>query len=454
MNFSHLSIKDILLKGSERSVKAKKNIIASFLIKGLNILCSFLLIRVSLEYLDQVTFGIWLVLYSIIEWFNLLDIGLGNGLRNKLAEAKAKNDTKLERCYVSTAYMSVTLIILPFLCVFVILNPYLNWVRILNAPLYLLKDLRILTLITFFSFSLRFVAKLINSILYAYQKPAVNDLILFVINVIELFILYILLKTTDSSLLYLGSVNSVIPVFVLLTTSLWLYSREYKNIAPSFRFVKKKYFSSLINLGTQFFIMQISIVAIFSTDNLIITHLFGPAEVTPYNIARKYFNIVIILFNTITAPFWSAITDAYHNNEKNWIKNSIVFLKKVWLLLVFIVLIMIVAANMIYKICVGGEISIPFILSLFMGFFSIILCWNSIYGAFLNGVGKIRLQMYTLLFGAFINIPLSIFLGRTLNLGSVGVIMASCICISIFSVIGFMQYRKIIEGNDIGIWGK
>ncbi|MCK7523619.1 MAG: hypothetical protein MZV64_41275 [Ignavibacteriales bacterium] len=62
------------------------------------------IVPVTLNYLGKTEYGIWLTLASILSWLINLDFGLGNGLRNKLAEALALNDIKLARIYVSTAY--------------------------------------------------------------------------------------------------------------------------------------------------------------------------------------------------------------------------------------------------------------------------------------------------------------------------------------------------------------
>ena len=69
--------------------------------------------------------------------------------------------------------------------------------------------------------------------------------------------------------------------------------------------------------------MQIAAVVVFTTDNLIITQLFGPAQVAPYSIALKYFNIAQMGFSIIITPFWSAFTEAYTKNDYAWIKNNI-----------------------------------------------------------------------------------------------------------------------------------
>ena len=99
-----LTVSKSFFKGHERTVKAKKNIIASVFIKGLSMIVGFLIVRITLDYLSQNTYGIWLTLTSFLAWFSFFEIGLGSGLRNKLAEALAVKNYELGKSYVSTTY--------------------------------------------------------------------------------------------------------------------------------------------------------------------------------------------------------------------------------------------------------------------------------------------------------------------------------------------------------------
>ena len=74
----------------ERTRLVQKNIILSFLIKGLSIAIGLVFVPLTINYIDAERYGIWLTLSSIIIWFNFFDLGLGNGLRNKLVEAIVK----------------------------------------------------------------------------------------------------------------------------------------------------------------------------------------------------------------------------------------------------------------------------------------------------------------------------------------------------------------------------
>src|SRR5690606_7162947 len=84
----HQSFDALLNSGQERSIKAKKNIAISLAIKGVSICISFIMVPLTIDYINPSRYGIWLTLSSIVGWFSFFDVGLTQGLRNKFAEAK------------------------------------------------------------------------------------------------------------------------------------------------------------------------------------------------------------------------------------------------------------------------------------------------------------------------------------------------------------------------------
>jgi len=232
------------------------------------------------------------------------------------------------------------------------------------------------------------------------------------------------------------------------------FNKNYKQLKPSFKFVKFAHVNELISLGIKFFVLQIAAVVIFTTDNLIITQLFGPAKVTSYNVAFKYFSISQTIFIIIIAPFWSAFTEAFTKNDFAWIKSKINQLIKLWSFFVFIIIAMLAVSNYVYKIWIGDLVEIQFSLSIFMAIFVIIATWNSIFTSFINGVGKLKISLITASLNAILNIPLSILLAKYFNLGINGVILGTCISLSIGVIMRPMQYWKIINNKATGIWNK
>ena len=453
-HIKNFKVKTYLTQGHERSIKAKKNILASVLIKCVSIVISFLLIPMALNYLSPVKYGIWITLTSVIGWFTFFDLGLGNGLRNKLAEAFSKNDRVLARTYISTSYVLITAIIGFIYTIFFIIHPYLNWGQILNTPPEMNEEISKLVLIIFSFFSLQFIVKLIVMILKADQLSSISAGVNTFASLLSLIIIYVLTKTIDSSLLWLSVGISAANLIAPLIITLWFFYKNYNDLIPSLKFVKLKYAKDLMGLGFLFFVMQFAALIVFSTDSIIIAQLYGPEAVTPYNIAFKYFSIVTMVFGIITTPFWSAYTDAYHKNDFEWIRHITKKLSTFWVYCVVLVIAMIVCCNVIYKIWIGTEVKIPFLLSVSMGVWVLISSWTSIFGNFLSGVGKIRLSLYHSVIVIFINIPISIFLAKYLQLGSTGVIIGTCLCMFPQVFLHPIQYKKIITNTAKGIWAK
>ena len=443
---------NIITKGHERSVNAKKNILASLIIKGCSILISLFLVPLTIHYLNPTRYGIWLTLSSIIGWLGFFDIGFGNGLRNKFAQSIAMGKHEQARVYVSTTYAILSIIIASVLILFFLINPFLDWSRILNTPGSMSGELSILALIVFVFFCLQFVLQLITTVLTANQQPAKASLFNLIGSLFSLTVIFILTKTTSGNLLYLGAAFGFAPILVLGISSIWFYSHEYRKYAPSFKFVKFGYARDLMSLGIKFFVLQIAAVIIYQTSNIIIAQLFGPAQVTPYNIAYKYFSIIPMGFGIIMMPFWSAFTEAWTKNDIGWIKNTIKKLKFIWVLMSIAAILMLIFSNFIYRMWVGKEIAVPLGISVVMAAYVILNAWCGIYSQFLNGVGKIKLQLYSGLLGALINIPLAICLGR--HLGISGVVLSTFLIAIISAIWSPVQYFKLINNKAKGIWNE
>jgi O-antigen/teichoic acid export membrane protein len=451
-SLSLTEIKEFFTTGHERSVKAKKNILGSFVFKGGSVLISLLLVPLTLNYLNPVKYGIWLTLISILGWIELFDIGLGNGLRNKFTESVALGEDNLAKIYVSTSYLFLTIIIISVYILFIICNSFIDWTRVLNTPEYLKMELNKLVFIVFTFFCIQFVIKLLSTILIAYQKPAYSDFIYFISNFVTLIVIYSLTIFTSSSLLNLGIAYSCVPLIILTLASIYAYSGELKNIRPTFRSINFHYAKELYSLGIKFFVIQISALIIYTTDNIIISNILGPAEVTPYNIAFKYFNIIMIAFAIILRPIWSSATDAYTKKDFNWIKNAFKKNYFIWKLLVLITLIMILVSPYVYKIWVGNEIQIPFRLTLLMGIYVIANSFMFPIISLINGIGKIKLQLIISIITGIINIPLSIFFVKFFSMGSAGVILGTIVSLVPFIILISIQYKKIINKQAYGIW--
>jgi len=446
-------------KGHKRTVKAKKNIIASFFIKGVSMIIGFLMIRLTLDFLDQTRYGIWLTLTSFMTWFTFFEIGLGSGLKNKLAEALAIKDFDLAKTYVSTTYAILSLVIGIVGILFFIGNIFIDWTIILNTEKDLSNELTALALIVFGFFFLRFVLKLVATVIRADQRPAIAGTFGPIGNLISLILLYILIKTTSGgSLIYLGWVLSVVPTFVLIGATIYFYKFDYRKIAPSLYYVKFKYAKDLLNLGFKFFLIQISALIMFQSSNIIITQFYGPAEVTSFNIAYKLFSIITMVFAIIVTPFWSAFTEAWVIKDFVWIRATVKNLFYIWLGLVLLALVLYLISDWFFDFWLGKEkmktIIITNRLKILLLVYFLLFTFGSVFNMFINGVGKLLVQMYSLLIGAIIFVPIAYFFIKYLHWGIESVVIASILSNFYSPFIAPYHYFKLLNKKAYGIWNK
>lgn len=439
---------------SDRTKNITKHVVVSFLYKGGSILSSFLLVPLTINFLDTENYGIWLTLSSFISWFSFFDIGLGNGLRNKFAEAKAKGDLTLAKAYVSSAYFTIGSVCLLLIIVFFGLNFFIDWTRVFNANATMQKELGILMPIVFSFFCLQLVVKLITTIYTADQHHSMQGKVTFYSSALSLLAIWLMTHFAKSSLLIFGTIFSALPVLLLVGLNVFAFSNRYKEYSPSLILWKKKYLKDIFGLGMKFFLLQMSAMILFSTDNLIITQIFGPKEVVPYNIAFKYINISNMVFSMILTPYWSSITEAYSKGDYNWIKTSMNNLFKISMSLILVIFLMVVVSPFIYRIWINKDVVIPLSLTIYMAVFFALNIYYLPYNFFINGVGKVKLQICYIIIAAIVNVPLSIFLAKNLGFGVSGVILATTLCSIPHILLCPIQYNKIINKRARGIWNK
>jgi O-antigen/teichoic acid export membrane protein len=442
-----------LLGGSQaRSIRLKKNVLASLLIKGTSILIGLALVPLLIHYLEPTRYGIWVTLSSFIAWLGFFDVGLGHGLRNRFAEAIARGEHGLAKVYVSSTYAILSVLMGSVMLLFLLVYSFLDWNLLLNASPAVVspRELALLGLFVVSFFCITFVLKLIGTVLTADQMPAKASLLDLLGKIVAVVVIFILSRTSSGSLLYMGMVMSGAPVFIFLVANLWFFRGRYRMYRPSFRTVDFSKTGVLLNLGVRFFILQLSAIVMYQSNNIIIAHLFGPEFVASYDVAFKYFTTLMMIFITIVTPFWTAVTDSWIRKDMDWIRRTVRRLLQIWGVLVFVGLGMLLVSEQVFLLWIGDAVQIPFTISLLMYIWVMINSWNLIFVHFLNGTGKVGLQLRFALATTVLNIPLAILLGS--RIGIEGVLLASIIMSFATVLVYPLQYRRLMNGTARGVF--
>lgn len=447
------SIKAFFLRSDSRSLRAYKNVSVSFLTRGASLLITFILVPIALNYIGSAKYGIWLTISSITSWLSFFDIGLGNGLRNKLAEALALGKDELARTYISSAYALIAGIACLIFISFFVLSNHLDWSRILNTTIVAENILQEIVVLVVLFFCLGFSMKTLNAILEALQLYALKDFIGLGTQVFTLLGVIVLVNFTEGSLLYLCLVYGSQAFVGLAIASVVLFSSKLKHLKPSPKLVNLQVAMPLLTLGGWFFLNQLLYMIETQTSLIVVAQLFGPEDVTEFNLTKNYMGIGSMLFIMTLTPFLSAFTEAYTKKDYTWIRATMNRLLKILIVAIVIVLVMALFYRFIFLIWVDGKVMPVWDLIFGFAFLVIVQMVSSIFTLFLNAIGKIRLQFYTLLISALFFIPLVLIFNHV-GFGLTSLVIPGILTGVLNSIIYYKQYKGIINNTAEGIWAK
>ncbi|MFK7924899.1 MAG: lipopolysaccharide biosynthesis protein [Bacteroidia bacterium] len=449
-------LKALLEKGHARSVVARKNILLSMAYKFIGMAIGFAYYPISIDYLSSAQFGIFITLETFIDWFAFMDIGIGKGLRNMIGGAFANDEKELARSYVSTAYFIIGAIFAGLIILFIGISFFVDWSSVLNTDPKMRKDLTYLVIIVFVAFSLRFVSSMVYEVFNAFQQTSKVDLFNMVGKVVFLLAILLLISFVAPSLLYFGIARSFAFASVPIVVAIYFFRTKFRDLAPSFKYFDIKHAKSLTTLGIKFFFIQIALLVINETNYYLILKLIDPEAVTPYATAFKYYSIVVFGFSVAANPLWAAYIEAYEKRDFEWVRRTIKKMLKVWTVALGVMMVMVAVSPWVFELWVGEEIEsqIPYSLSILIAMMIMIANWNSVFNLFINGTGKIRLQMWATFGIGLINIPLCILLAKGFDMGTNGVVLGSVISLLLMAILSPIQVSKILNGTDKGIWGK
>ena len=437
---------------NSRSSMLHKNILFSGVLKAIGLITSLVIVPITINYLNDEVYGVWMTITSVLYWITTFDIGLGNGMRNYLTEALSKGDTALGRSYLSTTLILLSLIALTMGAALIYPMYSINFNSFFNTYAVSGADLRLAVIIAVGFTLMNFVLKNIGFIFVALQRYALNDLLAISGNVISLIIIYLLTKVTSGSLVLVVLAYTMTSCIVYLLAAIPLFWK-HPELKPSLRFFDKSLGKKIVGKGLGFFVIQISsCLVIFGAANFFITQSCGPAAVTTYNIAYKFFNLLVIAYTIILAPMWNAYTDAYVKGDMQWIKATFNKALKFWVLSVCGGLGMLLICNLFYKLWVGNMVNVPLSVSastlIYVCFFNLNNCATYL----INGLNKIFVQIIISLAVTALYIITVLAFGR--KLGVEGIVLSMAASYAVMSVVHLYQCRKLINGKADGIWNK
>lgn len=433
-----------------------KNIGISMFLKPISMILALIYTPMALSFLGQEKYGIWAIILNIVSWINYFDIGIGNGLRNRLTEAIAKDDKQNAQIFISTAYLGSAVMAGVFFILLVVCWHFMGLTDFFNLNVDD-ENIDIIIFISLFFVCVNFVLALSKTSAYAIQQSSLNSIMGVIGHILQIIVLFGLSKFFHESLLAVALMYGLIS---LIDNLLLFFSLAGKNVylRPKLSMIRVRYMKPLVSLGIGFFVMQICTLVLNTTDNLLISSLYGSTSVTPYNIVYKCFYMVVQVHGIIIMPMWSAYTEAAAHNDIQWIKNTIRKINFITLLFTLGTVMGVLLFEPFAAIWLGERLEYGKTLIVVVAVYMIAQMYSNNYSSFLCGVGHIKVSIVISVVGAIMNIPLSIFFAKNMDMYLSGIILGSFIVMSINVIcLPSVAYRWIrshenrMDISDFGI---
>jgi O-antigen/teichoic acid export membrane protein len=297
--------------------------LSAVICKGLVLALNAVSVPIAVRYLGPEQFGVWVTVSTTLALLIVLDLGIAGAMTNYISESYALDDKELAGRYATTGLSVMVLIALALGAAGALLWPYFHW-----GDLFRLPDAENDRLIShavaaaYIVFLIGLPAGLAAKFLGGYQEVKTAN-IFAAIGAGANLIAVVVITRLHGNLVWLVVGSSGATVGTNLVCLLWLLIWHKPWLMPTIGRWRMSLVRPLIQTGMGLFILQVAGLAVFNTDNFIIAHYLGPAQVTPYSITSKLVGYTAAAQTIMTPALWPAYAEAWTRGDLRWIRRTL-----------------------------------------------------------------------------------------------------------------------------------
>lgn len=397
----------------------------------------------------SVVLGVWLVILQILSWVLMFDIGIGNGLKTKLVESFNKNDLKTSKKLISCSYISNLVIVGAVLLIGLPTIFFIDFNKLLNISTEIVssRTLQFAFALAFISICLEFVLKVVLNIYQALQKQVIASFLPLLSTILLLiFIGVVRFESMEKALLYVSGFYIFSVNMPLVLLSIYLFTIRLKECKPSFKDWSYKTVKSVLVLGFAYFLIQIFLLLINSTNKVLISNTFGPTVVTNYEPYLKIFSAICALGSALSLPIWTLTIQADVKKEYDWLKKAE---KMNYLFILLFALGSFAAAGLlqfVFDLWLNTDsFAVNYKNAFIFAIWAIAFIWSYFTSGISNGLKILKPQIIVLGVGSILKIPLFYIIHKIIPSldWSLLIFIDACIIAVYSTILSVINHRAI-----------
>lgn len=417
-------------------------VIKSLIFRFLAIGFSFLFVSLLIKHIGSESYGLWVLFSTAIGWTGLINFGIPNTLRNEFSGFVYSEKINEANSLISNSFFLLGLIATGFTLLLLLFVMFFDFASYFNIASISSKTVDLLAFFVITTFGLNIYFSSVNSLFFGLNRPEYVFLsgmlvpLLMCLSVIILRFFEIFdLKVTFFVLCICQLIPNILGYL--------FFFAKYNYNFPKFKRINFSSIKKLLPSSSEFFIIQVAFVILFTSDKIIIASLFGPEMLASYDISLRLYSPFLIVSSVFASVLWGKISFYWYEKNADLYK---VFFYLIGISFISIVLVCIFTffSDEILTLWLGDQIELSSSLIVSFAVFTVLKIWIESFACFLNGINSLAIQRNLALVQAIINIPLSIYLGNLF--GPHGVVWATSFSLGISAVIlPFASLLKVRE---------
>ena len=381
-------------RGAERNRRALLTGGTSTLARVVQIGTSLITVPLTLKYLGNERFGLWMTISSVLAMAAFADFGVGNGVLNTVAKAFGKDDMEGVRKAVSSGFAVLNTIAALLLLSFFSIYRFVNWANFFRVYSPQARAEAGPALAVFaICFALNISMDVVQRVQLGLQQGYRYGLWLMCGSAAG-FIGVLTGIWLRVSLPVLVMAIAGAPIFATALNAIHFFGFVRPDLRPSRELISRDVISQIARLGGLFFVLQVVVAISYSADNFIIARTLGAVNVPEYAIPQRMFGLIAMMSSMLIAPLWPAYGEAISRGHMKWVRHTL----KTSLLLVLgatsaASITLLLLSHRLLHWWVGSRIHPPFFLLLGLAIWTVIGCCGDALASFLNGASVIRFQV-------------------------------------------------------------
>lgn len=411
---------------------------------------SSLLILISLplavRYLGAERFGVWATVTSTVVFLNLLDLGVASTLTNHIAKSYAVGDQQYAARYTVNALALTASVATLAAIALAVVWPRIDWVALFNVAAGVPRHEVAQTVAVAAALVLVGLPASLGSRIFAgYQEVHLSNLVVAIGTVANLagLLAGIALRLPMPTLLLMSAGGVTVCNFVALAATLLRYKPWLR---PRLALLDRVTTRDLVGSGSGFLLIQIAGAVVFSSDNVVVSHYLGAAQVTPYTVTWRLVALAAVVQSLVFPALWPAYAEANARRDYAWMRHTFrMTLRGTLLLNLACAAVFVTMGKTLIRWWAGPAAVPPTTLLVAMALWAVISGFMTVESCLLAAVNRTREQGVLSIIAAALNLALSVVLVQ--RIGSVGVITGTILSYLLVLVVPqSLIAREVLNG--------